>query len=69
MLTKTESTGGVSYVDSRESADLFDRIARKYMGISGAEFLARWDAGEFEGMSWDEIPGLAEVATALPFAR
>jgi hypothetical protein len=67
--TKTEATGGVVYVDSRESADLFDQIAHKYMGISGTEFLARWDAGEFEDMNWDDIPGLAEVATALPFAR
>jgi hypothetical protein len=39
------------------------------MGISGTQFLARWDAGEFEDMNWDDIPGLAEVATALPFAR
>ena len=69
MPTKAEATGGVAYVDSRESADLFDQIARKYMGISGTEFLARWDAGEFENMNWDDIPGLAEVATALPFAR
>jgi hypothetical protein len=56
-------------MDSRDSADLFDRIARKYMGISGTQFLARWDAGEFEDKNWDDIPGLAEVATALPFAR
>lgn len=69
MTTKAEATGGVVYMDSRESADLFDQIARKYMGISGSDFLRRWDAGEFECKNWDEVPGLAEVATALPFAR
>jgi hypothetical protein len=69
MSTKAEAAGGVVYMDNRESADLFDQIARRYMGISGTEFLTRWDAGEFEGVDWDEVPGLAEVATALPFAR
>jgi hypothetical protein len=66
---KTEATGGVVLVNRRESADLFDQIARKCMGITGTEFVARWDAGEFEDVNWDDIPGLAEVATALPFAR
>jgi hypothetical protein len=69
MPTKTEATGGVVYMNRRDSADLFDQIARKNMGISGTEFLRRWDAGEFEGKNWDDVPGLAEVATALPFAR
>lgn len=69
MATKTETTDGVVLLDNRESADLFDQIARKYMSITGTEFLARWDAGEFENANWDDVPGLAEVATALPFAR
>ncbi|MCV7015658.1 hypothetical protein [Mycolicibacterium madagascariense] len=69
MATTTETTGGVDYVNPRDSAELFDQIAQKNMGISGTEFLRRWDAGEFEGTNWDEVPGLAEVATALPFAR
>lgn len=69
MPVKTEATGGVEYMDRQGGADLFDQIARKNMGISGTEFLQRWDAGEFEGINWDDVPGLAEVATALPFAR
>jgi hypothetical protein len=52
-----------------EYDDMFDRIARKNMGISGAEFLRRWDAGEFEGTDWDSIDGLRAVAMALPLAR
>lgn len=69
MQTQAEATGGVVYMDRGDSADLFDKISRKNMGISGAEFLRRWDSGEFEGVDWDDVPGLAEVATALPFAR
>jgi hypothetical protein len=69
MPTETAAVGGVVHMDSHESADMFDQIARKYMGISGTEFLNRWDTGEFENINWDDVPGLAEVATALPFAR
>ena len=64
MSTKTE----VNELDSTAGAALFDRIAQTYMGISGAEFIERWNAGEFDGTDWDDVPGLAEVATALPFA-
>lgn len=55
--------------DTDDSADLFDRIAQANMSVTGSEFLRRWDSGEFEGVDWDSVPGLAEVATALPFAR
>jgi hypothetical protein len=62
-------TVGVVEVDASNGAELFDRIAMKNMSMSGSEFLKRWDAGEYEGMDWDSVPGLAEVAIALPFAR
>lgn len=52
-----------------EYDDLFDRIARKNMKISGNEFLSRWDAGEFENIDWDGVDGLRSVAMALPLAR
>jgi hypothetical protein len=31
-----------------EGRDLFDRESRRLMGMSGAEFLQRWKAGEFD---------------------
>lgn len=52
-----------------ESNDMFDRISQFNMGISGSEFLRRWDEGEFDGVSWDAVPGLAEVAIAISFVR
>lgn len=33
--------------DDEEARALFDRQARKFLGISGEEFLRRYDAGEF----------------------
>ncbi|KHJ73396.1 hypothetical protein [Rhodococcus sp. Chr-9] len=69
MAVISDSHSEVVVLDSHDSADLFDRIAQAYMSITGTEFLRRWDTGEFEGVDWDSIPGLAEVAIALPFAR
>lgn len=56
-------------VDTSDAADMFERIVHFHMGITAEAFLQRWDAGEFAGSDWDSVPGLVEVATALPFAR
>ncbi|WP_454791692.1 hypothetical protein [Mycolicibacterium lutetiense] len=69
MSTQVDTANGVVTMSESEYDDLFDRIARTNMGISGTEFLARWDAGEFEGIDWDSIEGLRAVAMALPLAR
>jgi hypothetical protein len=60
---------GVVQLSESEAVTLFDKIAMQHMHMSGEEFLKRWDAGEYEGRDWDSIPGLAEVAMVLPFAR
>ncbi|MGL5443845.1 MAG: hypothetical protein ACRDDJ_15420 [[Mycobacterium] stephanolepidis] len=67
-MTVTETACEVVELTSDEGIELFDSIARKNMGITGAEFVQRWNAGEFEGINWDDVPGLTSVATALPFA-
>ena len=38
---------GVEDLSDDEACTLFDRQARKFLGISGEEFLRRYDAGEF----------------------
>jgi len=50
-----------------EGAALFDKTARKLLGISAQEFLARWDRGDYE----DERENMAvtKVAMLIPFAR
>jgi hypothetical protein len=42
---------------------LFDRRARKMAGMSGEEFLRRWNAGEIE--DWD--PELTHLVMMIPF--
>lgn len=66
---KQHAIDGVVTLSDDEYDVLFDRIARKNMGISGDEFLRQWDAGDFEGVDWDSIEGLRAVAMAVPLAR
>lgn len=53
-----------------EARALFDRQARHLVGLSGDEFLARWDAG-----AYDDLPDTPEgrrvsfLALLIPFAR
>ena len=39
----------IETLSDEDARDLFDRQARKFMGMSGAEFLAREQHGEFQG--------------------
>lgn len=68
----TTRTGGdvvpeVHELSADEGRALFDKTARKLLGISGAEFLIRWDRGDFQ----DERESMAvtKVAMLIPFAR
>jgi hypothetical protein len=69
--TKIETTQEQSSVLSpEESRALFDRKARAILGISGPEFLRRWDAGEYRNLNdtketWD----IEFVAALIPFGR
>jgi hypothetical protein len=49
-----------------EGRAMLDGAAREALGISGQEFLAKWDAGDYEG-SGD--PAITRVAMLIPFAR
>jgi hypothetical protein len=56
-----EDDFGVIVLTEEEGAALFDREARKALGISGEEFLRRWDAGE--------IPPVPDTPEGWPVAR
>jgi hypothetical protein len=52
------------------AADLnivFDKAARKLVGLSGQEFVSRWNNGDF-GPDPDRMPGVTEVAALMPTA-
>lgn len=52
-----------------EAEEAFDTVARREMGISGAEFLRRWDAGHYAGERMDDVEGLAATWVAIGLVR
>jgi hypothetical protein len=65
------TTHDVEIVSLREEEAVaaFDALAQREMGISGEEFLRRWDAGEWAGVDLDSVRGLVDVSMGLPLVR
>lgn len=59
----------VNDMSEQDAAEVFDGIARRELGISGSEFLRRWDAGEYESTDRDDLDGLSEVIAAMSLVR
>ena len=54
MTTTPERVdNGIRFLDDDEARQQFDRQAQRLMGISGDEFLRRYDAGEFDDLQDD----------------
>jgi hypothetical protein len=66
--TKSHADAEVDVVEAtrEEGRALLDRAAREVLNMSGGEFLAKWDAGEFEDA---DDPAITRVAMLIPFAR
>ena len=62
-----EDDAHIRYVTDEEAWGIFDETARREMGISGEEFLRRWDAGEWQDDP-DHYP-VMNVISMLAFAR
>lgn len=54
-------------VSAEEGREIVDRAARRYLNMSGEEFVAAWDGGAFD--SDPDRPEVMRVAMLLPFAR
>lgn len=57
---------GVRVLTPEQGRELFDRQARRRLGMSGEEFIRAWDAGEFGERDDSDLMGLVMM---LPFAR
>ena len=65
-----EDDFGVIVLTEEEGVALFDREARKALGISGEEFLRRWDTGEIPPVpDTPEGRPLGHLVMMIPFAR
>lgn len=73
MVTRVDRSqdrdASVRVATAEEGLALFDRQTRKALGVSGAEFLKRWDAGHYR-----PVPDTAEgrkvgrLVMLMPFA-
>lgn len=62
----TINTGTVKELTTKEGQDLLDEQSRKYLGISGQEFLEKWETGEFDE---DDRPEIMRLVMLIPFAK
>ncbi|MGH3863831.1 hypothetical protein [Actinokineospora sp.] len=69
MVNDVAADVEVDELSAEAAARAFDAITQREMGISGAEFLERWDAGEWEQTDFDEVPGLVDVWMSIPLVR
>lgn len=53
-------------VSLREWQSYLDRRARRLLGMSGEEFITKWQAGKFEK---SDDPNVMRVAMLLPLGR
>ena len=63
---------GVQWLTDDEARAIFDAEARRVMGMSGAEFLRRYDAGEFDDhpdTSAEEDLTFWSLVMLTPFGR
>jgi hypothetical protein len=61
---------GIHLTTPEEGRVLFDRQAKKTLGISGNEFLERWDSGTYRTVSDSaERRKVRRLVMLMPFAR
>ncbi len=65
-----ESPEGVTYLTGQAALDYFEREIQRLMGMSGAEFIERYESGEYETL--EDIPEnwhVLEASFLIPFGK
>ena len=65
-MSTCEVTATVEEMSTTEGRQLVDGLARDRLGIGAEDFLARLDAGEYDGIDDEDVIQLRMLA---PFAR
>ncbi len=63
--TPTKDEIIVKELTLEEGWELLDKQAQKYLGMSGKEFVKKWEAGEFD--EDPDQPEIMHLAMLLPF--
>lgn len=61
------TNGHFRELSGKEGFALFDKAAMYHLGITGADFLRGFEAGEYKDSEDD--PDVSEVLALVPFAR
>ena len=65
--TPAPDASGIAELDRAAGHELLNEAAEHYLGLSGEDFMLRWDAGEFDHDP--DRPEVVRVAMLLPFGR
>lgn len=65
-IARKASASGANYVTRRRGKAILDRQAKKYLGMSGQEFVRRYRAGEIEDADRSDV---ARVAMLIPMSE
>ena len=66
-MTVVDSSRSVEVLSQEDGRRILDEQAQHYLGMSGAEFLRRWDAGEYAENP--DRPEVMRLVMLLPLAR
>lgn len=72
MAVRTEQTteSAIQWLTDDEARRIFDEQARKLVGMSGTEFIRRWEAGEFDAIADDPgHPEIMQLVMLISFGR
>jgi len=68
--TNPTTTSSVRWLDDDEARAEFDAQIRQWLGLSGDEFLRRWDAGDYRGIEDDvDHPDVMNAASLISPVR
>lgn len=65
--TQRNKISQVRELSQAEARRMFDRQAKRYLKMSGPQFIEKWDAGKFNGKT--DTPAVIRLAMLLPFGR
>ena len=70
MTAAPDRTDAVRFLDDDEAREDFDREAQRLLGISGDEFIRRYEAGEYAHPRDDrELRGVMKLVMLGPIGR
>ena len=65
-LPQRRATPGIEYVSQEQGVEILDRQAQKYLGMSGQEFVRKYQAGEIADPTRTDV---TRVAMLIPLAE